>query len=65
LRATSIVRILLDGTTIDPPRIIVAGRGEYMPVDAGKTAESRQKNRRTEIILTPRLDELFRVLETN
>ncbi len=65
LRATSIVRILLDGTSIDPQRLIVAGRGEHMPVESGQTTEARRKNRRTEIILTPRLDELFRILETN
>ncbi len=65
LRATSIVRILLDGTGIDPIRIIAAGRGEHMPVEEGDTAEARRKNRRTEIILTPQLDELFRIIETN
>jgi chemotaxis protein MotB len=64
-RATSIVRILLDGTTIDPKRLIAAGRGEFMPVERGTSASARQKNRRTEIILTPRLDELFRILESN
>ncbi len=64
-RATSIVRILLDGTTINPKRLLASGRGEFMPVDPAKTSEARQKNRRTEIILTPKLDELFRILETN
>jgi chemotaxis protein MotB len=65
LRATSIVRILLEDTTINPQRFIVAGRGEYMPVAQGQATEARRKNRRTEIILTPRLDELFRILESN
>ncbi len=65
LRATSIVRILLDGTTIDPQRLLVAGRGEHMPLDPAQTSEARRRNRRTEIILTPRLDELFRILEAN
>ncbi|MBN2213887.1 MAG: OmpA family protein [Bacteroidales bacterium] len=64
-RATSIVRILLDGTSINPKRLLASGRGEFMPVDPAKTSEARQKNRRTEIILTPKLDELFRILETN
>jgi len=63
LRATAIVRILLDKTSLDPVRLTVAGRGEYLPVDPGKTAEARQKNRRTEIILTPKLDELFQILD--
>ena len=64
-RATSIVRILLDGSGIDPKRFTAAGRGEYVPVDKAKSAEARQKNRRTEIILTPKLDELFKILESN
>lgn len=61
-RATSIVRILLEGSKIDPKRLIAAGRGEYMPVDPGKTAEAKQKNRRTEIILTPKIDALLDIL---
>ena len=65
LRATSIVRILLDGSSIDPNRLTVSGKGEYTPVDPGTTPEARRKNRRTEIILSPRLDELFRLLENN
>ena len=64
-RATSIVRILLGNSSIDPTRLIASGRGEYLPVDPGSSVEARQKNRRTEIILTPRLDELYRLLETN
>lgn len=63
LRATSIVRILLDAKSIDPKRITVAGRGEYLPVDPSDTPEARAKNRRTEIILSPDLDELYRILE--
>lgn len=64
-RATSIVKILLDGTGIDPKRLTASGRGPYFPVDPAKTKEARQKNRRTEIILTPKLDELFQLLENN
>jgi chemotaxis protein MotB len=63
LRATSIVRILLDGSGIDPTRLTVAGRGEYFPVDPAKTPEARRKNRRTEIILSPDLSEVFRILD--
>lgn len=65
LRATAIVRILLEESSMDPQRLIAAGRGEHMPVDPATTALARQKNRRTEIILTPKLDELFQILETN
>ena len=63
LRATSIVRILLENSGIDPVRLTVAGRGEYFPVDPAKTPEARRKNRRTEIILSPDLSEVFRILE--
>ena len=62
-RATSIVRILLDNSSIDPIRLVASGRGEFLPVDLAGTSEARQKNRRTEIILTPRLDELYQLLE--
>ena len=64
-RATAIVRILLEDSAIDPRRLVAAGRGEFMPVDPSDTDEARQKNRRTEIILTPKLDELFKILENN
>jgi chemotaxis protein MotB len=64
-RATAVVRILLQGTTIEPQRLTVAGRSQYVPIDNSKTTQARQKNRRTEIILTPKLDELFKILESN
>jgi chemotaxis protein MotB len=64
LRANSIVRILTKDGNLDPKRVIASGRGEYMPVDASKTADARKKNRRTEIILTPKLDQLLQMLET-
>jgi len=65
LRATSVVRILLRHGQISPQRFVVAGRGEHLPVDPAKTPEARSKNRRTEIILTPQLDDLFRIIEQN
>lgn len=64
-RATAIVKILLANSKIDAKRLMAAGRSQYLPVDAAKTTEARTKNRRTEIILTPKLDELFKVLESN
>jgi chemotaxis protein MotB len=64
-RATSILKILLKNGDIDPKRLTAAGRGEFMPVEDAKSPEARRKNRRTEIILTPNLDELFDILETN
>jgi chemotaxis protein MotB len=65
MRATSVTKILLSGAKIDEKRITAAGRGEYFPIDAANTPEARKKNRRTEIILTPKLDELLKVLEGN
>ncbi|MFO7788981.1 MAG: OmpA family protein [Bacteroidales bacterium] len=64
-RATAIVKILLDKSDIDPQRLIAAGRGEHLPVEEGDSAEARRKNRRTEIILTPKLDELLDILNAN
>jgi chemotaxis protein MotB len=65
MRATSVTKILLGGSSIDPKRITAAGRGEFYPIDPSKTSDARKKNRRTEIILTPKLDELLKVLESN
>lgn len=66
MRATSVTKIILTSSpNIDPKRITSAGRGEFFPLDPAKTAEARKKNRRTEIILTPKLDELLKVLGTN
>ncbi|MDP2888711.1 MAG: OmpA family protein [Bacteroidota bacterium] len=65
MRATAVTRILLKNKSVDPKRITSAGRGEFFPIDEAKTPDARQKNRRTEIILTPRLDEIFRILESN
>jgi chemotaxis protein MotB len=63
LRATSIIRILLKHGEIDPVRLLPAGRGEFLPIDSGDSKEARAKNRRIEIILTPKLDELFQIIE--
>jgi chemotaxis protein MotB len=64
LRATSILRIITANSKVDPKRLTAAGRGEFMPIDKTNTPEARKKNRRTEIILTPNLDELMRWMNT-
>ncbi len=63
MRATSIVRILMQEKSIKPTNVTVAGRGEYLPVDPAGTTEARRKNRRTEIILSPDFSEIFRILD--
>jgi chemotaxis protein MotB len=62
-RATSVVRVLLEGSKIDPKRLTAAGHSQYLPVDPANTADARQKNRRTEIVLTPDLTELYQLID--
>jgi chemotaxis protein MotB len=62
-RATTVVRVLLDGSNIDPKRLTASGRSQYLPVDDNSNTDARQKNRRTEIILTPDLAELYRIID--
>ena len=61
-RATSVVKIMTSNSKVNPKRLTAAGRGEYLPLDLSNTAEGRKKNRRIEVILTPKLDELFELL---
>ena len=62
-RATAIVRILTNNYKVEPTRITASGRSKFEPVDTNETTEGRARNRRTEIILAPKLDELMRLLE--
>ncbi len=59
LRATSVVRILQEGSKVDPTRITAGGRGEYVPVDPNDKA----KNRRIEVILSPNLEALYNLVK--
>ena len=61
-RATSIVAILGENGAINKQNLTAAGRGEYSPLATNSTAEGKSKNRRIEIILTPRLDEISKML---
>lgn len=61
-RATSIVKILRENPNIDPQNLTAAGRGEHAPVASNETAEGRAKNRRIEVILSPKLDEITQLL---
>jgi len=62
LRATSVSRYLTEVEKIDPQRITATGKGEFQPIDAASTPEARAKNRRIEIVLTPKLDELYNLI---
>ena len=61
-RATAIVNILRENANINPENLTAAGRGEYAPIATNDTAEGKAKNRRIEVILTPKLDELTKLL---
>ena len=61
-RATSVVKIITKNSKTNPKRLTAAGRSEYLPIDTSNTPEGRKKNRRIEVILTPKLDELFELL---
>lgn len=63
MRATEVVRYLTVTGGVPPERVIASGRGEFFPISPGNTPEELANNRRTEIILTPKLDELFEFLK--
>lgn len=62
MRATSIVKQLTKNEGVEPKMITAAGRSEYLPIATNETAEGKAKNRRTEIIITPDLGELMKML---
>jgi chemotaxis protein MotB len=62
-RAASVVRILQNDLEVDPSRMTAAGRGEYVPVADNATEEGRAKNRRTRIVILPKLDEFYSLIE--
>ena len=62
-RATAVIRILQNKYGLEPAKMAAAGRGEYVPVADNGTAEGRQLNRRTRIVILPQLDQFFKLLE--
>jgi chemotaxis protein MotB len=64
-RATSVLRILTEDYHLDPTKVVAAGRGEHFPIGSNSTPAGRAKNRRTEIILTPKLEEIMKILQTS
>ncbi len=63
-RATSVIRVLQNDFNIEPSRLIAAGRSEYKPLESNDTVEGRARNRRTRIVLMPKLDQFFELLES-
>lgn len=62
-RATSVVRVLQNDFGIQPQRLVAAGRGEYVPLEANTTAEGRARNRRTRILVLPKIDQFYDMIE--
>ncbi|MCF8449473.1 MAG: OmpA family protein [Taibaiella sp.] len=62
-RATSIAHVLIDEYHVTPAKLVASGRSEYDPIAPNSTPEGRGQNRRTEIILEPKLDELMKLME--
>ncbi|MCK5637151.1 MAG: OmpA family protein [Flavobacteriaceae bacterium] len=62
-RATSVVRVLQNDYAVDPGRLIAAGRSEYVPLETNDTPAGRSTNRRTRIVILPKLDQFFDILE--
>lgn len=63
LRASSVVQVLQDKFGVDPSRLTAGGRGEYNPIATNDTAEGRQLNRRTQIIITPTLNQFMDLID--
>jgi chemotaxis protein MotB len=61
-RANSIVRVLVNNYKVDPVRVIASGHSYFDPLQSNSTADGRAKNRRTEIILSPKLDEMYKLI---
>lgn len=65
VRATSVVRILTETYGVNPLQIQPCGRGEFKPIDTNTTPEGKARNRRTEIIMAPKLDKLYQMLQAD
>lgn len=63
LRASSVVQVLQNDFGVDPQRLTAGGRGEYNPIASNDTPEGRQANRRTQIIITPTLDQFMDLID--
>lgn len=64
MRAAAVTTIMVSEGKLDPKRVVAEGHGEFYPVESNETAEGRSKNRRTELVLSPDLKEIFKILDT-
>lgn len=62
-RATAVVRILQNDFGVDPARMTAAGRSYYVPLASNDTADNRSRNRRTRIVVLPKLDQFYSMIE--
>lgn len=62
-RSTAIIRVLTRELNVNPAQLIAAGRGEFIPLGDNLTAENRAKNRRTRIVVLPKIDEFYDMIE--
>ena len=62
-RATSVVRILQNDFGVDPARMTAAGRSYYVPLASNDTSDNRARNRRTRIVVLPKLDQFYSMIE--
>lgn len=62
-RATSVVRVLQTEYDVDPARMVAAGRSEYVPVESNEYDMGKAKNRRTKIIVLPKIDQFYKMIE--
>jgi chemotaxis protein MotB len=63
MRSTSVIRYLTKECKVNPKILVASGRGQYEPIQEGKTNEARARNRRTEILIVPKLDTLLKIIE--
>lgn len=63
LRASSVVQALQNNYGVDPKRLTAGGRGQYNPIASNATAEGKARNRRTQIIITPKLDQFMELID--
>ena len=62
-RSTSIVRVLVKDLGVKPSQLIAAGRGEFIPLVDNNSVDNRAKNRRTRIVVLPKIDEFYDMIE--